>query len=113
MLIKQIIEFELRGSGPLKFEFNNTFTRTCTPISGYFHEKTKIYQKNLRVNYYLLLKYCKRQCTLISPTWAQSLRKFNPEGQDFKRVLDLKKGLNNLIFQWVFKFLKSSSFKWH
>ena len=38
---------------------------------------------------YLLLKYCKRQCTLISPTSAQSLTKFNPNMQDSKRVLDL------------------------
>ena len=38
---------------------------------------------------YLLLKYCTRQCTLISPIWAQSLTKFNPKMQDFKRFLDL------------------------
>ena len=33
MLIEQIIEFELRGQGPLD--------RTCTPTTGYFHVKTK------------------------------------------------------------------------
>ena len=81
MLIEQIIEFELRGP-------NDTFTRTCTPTTGYFYEKTKISKENLRVNYYLQLKYCKRQCTLISLTWAKSLTKFNPKMQDFKRVLD-------------------------
>ena len=42
MLIEQIIEFELRGLGPLKFRFNNTFTRLCTSTTGYFYEKTKI-----------------------------------------------------------------------
>ena len=85
MLIKQIIEFELRGRGPPKF--SKTFTRTCTPTTGYFYEKTKISKENLRVDYYLQLKYCKRQCTLISRTWALTLTKFNPKIQDFKRVL--------------------------
>ena len=33
MLIEQIIEFELRGPGPPG--------RTYTPITGYFHDKTK------------------------------------------------------------------------
>ena len=27
--------------------------RTCTPITGYFHDKTKISKENLRVDYYL------------------------------------------------------------
>ena len=36
-LIEQIIEFELRGQGPLG--------RTCTPTTGYFHDKTKIFKK--------------------------------------------------------------------
>ena len=49
MLIEQIIEFEWRGLGPLD--------RTCTLTTGYFHVKTKISQENLRVDYYLLLKY--------------------------------------------------------
>ena len=34
MLNEQIIEFKLRGLGPLN--------RTCTPTIGYFHVKTKI-----------------------------------------------------------------------
>ena len=49
MLIEQIIEFQLRGPGPPG--------RTCTPITGYLHDKTKILKENLRVGYYLLLKY--------------------------------------------------------
>ena len=34
MLIEQIIEFKLRGMGPLD--------RTCSPTTGYFYAKTKI-----------------------------------------------------------------------
>ena len=43
MLIEQIIEFALRGPGPL--------SRTCRPSSkpGYFHDKTKISKRNTRV----------------------------------------------------------------
>ena len=89
MLIKQILNFNWRDLGPLKFKFNNTFTRTCAPTTGSFDEKTKISKENLWVECYLLLKYCKRQCTLISPTLSQSLTKFNPKMQDFERVLDL------------------------
>ena len=89
MFIEQIIEFELRGPGALKFKFNNTFTRTCTPTTGCFYEKTKLSKENLPVHYYSVLKYWTRQCTLISPTWAQSQTKFNLKMQDFKRVLDL------------------------
>ena len=70
MLIEQI--FELRGPGPPG--------RLCTFITDCFHGKTIISNKNLRVDCYLLLEYCRRQCTL---------QKFNPKMQDFKRVLDL------------------------
>ena len=38
MLIEQIIEFKLRGLGPLN--------RTCTPTTGYFHVNTKISEKS-------------------------------------------------------------------
>ena len=41
MLMDQIINFELRGLGPL--------VRTCTPTTGYFHVKTKISKENLRI----------------------------------------------------------------
>ena len=72
----------LRGSGPTG--------RTCTPTFGYFHEKTKISRKNLQVDYCLLLKYCRRQWrTLLPPTWAKSLAKFNHKMQDFQCVLGL------------------------
>ena len=59
MLIEQITEFQLKGPGP--------FGRTCTPITGKLHDKIKISKKNFQVDYYLLLKYCRRQCALLSP----------------------------------------------
>ena len=65
MLIEQIIELQLRGPGPPG--------GTCTPTTSYFHDKTKISKENLRVDYYLLLKCSKRQCTLLPPTWTKSL----------------------------------------
>ena len=62
MLIEQIIELQLRGPGPPN--------QTCTPITGYFHDKTKISKENFRVDYYLpvLPKCSKRQCALLPPT---------------------------------------------
>ena len=82
MLIERIIELQLRGPGPPN--------QTCTPITGYFHDKTKVSEENLRVDYYLLLKCCQRQCTLLLPTWISHLQlKFNSKMQDVKRVLDL------------------------
>ena len=75
MLIEQIIEFELRVPGPPG--------RTYTPTSDYFYDKTKVSIENLPVNYYLLLKYCTRQCTLLFSLWAKSLTKFNTKMQDF------------------------------
>ena len=69
MLIEQIIE--LRRPGPSD--------RICTPITDCFHDKTIIFKENIRLDCYLLLKYCRRQCTF---------QKFNPKMQDFKRVLD-------------------------
>ena len=52
MLIEQIIELQLRGPGPPG--------PTCTSKTGQFYNKTKTSQQNLRVDYYLLLKCCKR-----------------------------------------------------
>ena len=81
MLIEQIVEFELRWSGPSD--------RTCTPTTCYYQDKTKISKENLPVDYYLLLKYCRRQCTLLPLPWAKSLAKINPKIQDFNRLLNL------------------------
>ena len=79
MLIEQI--FELRGPG--------SPSRISTPITGCFHYKAITSKENLRLDCYLLLKYSRRQSTLLPPTWAKSLTKFNLKMQDFKRVLDL------------------------
>ena len=38
-MIDLIIEHQLRGPGPPG--------RTCTPITGYFHDKTKVLNENL------------------------------------------------------------------
>ena len=73
MLIEQI--FELREPGPPG--------RLCTPITGCFHHETIISKENIRLNCYLLLKYCRRQCTLLPPTWAKS-QKFNPKMQKLR-----------------------------
>ena len=64
MLIEQIIEIELRGPGPPG--------STCNPVTGKLYDKTKISKENLRVDYYLLLKYCSRQSALLPPTWTKS-----------------------------------------
>ena len=62
MLIEQVIQFKIMGPGPPG--------RTCTPINAYFHDKTKISKENLTVDYYLLLKYCWRQCALLSSPYV-------------------------------------------
>ena len=49
MLVEQF--FELRGPGPPR--------HTCTPMTGCFHDKT-ISKENIRLDLYLLLKYCRR-----------------------------------------------------
>ena len=82
MLIEEISEFQLRGPRPPH--------RTCTPTTGCFCDKTKMSKENFRVDiYYLQLKYCWRQCTLLPSTWAKSPTKFNTKMQNFKRVFDL------------------------
>ena len=69
MLIEQINEFKLSGPGPSG--------RICT--TDYFDDKTKISNENLLVDYNLLLKYCTRQCILLSSTLAKLLTKVNPK----------------------------------
>ena len=80
MLIEQIIEFELRGPGPLAVH---------VLLQLVIFRTKKSLKENLRVDSYLLLKYWTKQSTLLSPTWAESLTNFNPKLQNFKRVLDL------------------------
>ena len=79
MLIEQI--FELREP--------DLSRRICSPTTGCFPDKTIISKENIRLDSYLLLKYCWRQCTLLRSTNAKSFTKFNPKMQDFKRVLNL------------------------
>ena len=63
MLIEQIIKFELRGLGPLV---------VYVLLQLVIFMTKKLSKENLREDYYLLLKYCMRQCTLFSPTGAKS-----------------------------------------
>ena len=72
MLLEQNIEFQLRRPG--------SPGRTCTPITDYLHDKTKVSMENLRVDYYLLLKYCTRQCALLpsTPTKLLTIDKLLP-----------------------------------
>ena len=79
MLIEQIFELRRRGAPG----------RICTPITGCFHDKTIMSKENFQVDCNLRLEYRRRQCTLLPPTWAKSLTKFNPKMQDFERVMDL------------------------
>ena len=82
MLIEQIVEPQWRGPGPPGL--------TCTSITGYFHDKTKISKEKLQVGFHLLLKCCTRQCTLLPPTWSKSRKiKLEHQMQDVKRVLNL------------------------
>ena len=60
MLIEQILELQLRGPWPPRAR--------VLLLTGYFHDKTKISKENLRVDYYLLLKFSQRQCTLFPST---------------------------------------------
>ena len=85
MLIEQTIELQLRGPGP------PGRTYTGTPITGYFHYKTKISNENVQVDYYLLLKCSKKQCTLYFPLSGPNhlQLKFNTRMKDVKRILDL------------------------
>ena len=96
MFIEQI--FELRGP-------NRSLGRICTSITGCFHEKTIISQENIRLNCYLLLKCCRRQCSLLPPIWAKSRTKLNPKMKDFKRDLGLncnqKEDWTTNIFNWL------------
>ena len=80
MLIEYIINFDLKR--PVHFH------RTCNSKSGYFDDKTKLSEANLRVNDYLLLKVSQEAIPCF-PTRAKLLIKFTPKIRGFKRVLDL------------------------
>ena len=69
-------------------------------------------QKSFRKIFEWIIIYSKNiargNASYYPPTWAKSLTKFITKMQNFKRVLDLqvKGGLNNLIFSIVFQMLK-------
>ena len=69
MLIEQI--FELGGPGPRG--------RICTSIAGSFHDKTIISEENLRVDYYLPLKYCRRQYNILPLPGPNHLQNLTPK----------------------------------
>ena len=82
MLIEQIVELQLRGPGPPDL--------TCTSITGYFYDKTKISKENLRLGFHLLLKCGTRQCILLPLLGSNHLQlNFTTKMQDVKRILDL------------------------
>ena len=91
MLIEQF--FELRGPGPPG--------RICTPITGCFYDKTIISLENILLDCYLLLKYCRKPCTLLSPYLGQIAYKISPQNARFYTCFGLKlqakEGLNNVI----------------
>ena len=108
MLIILIIEFELRGPGPPG--------RTWTATTVYFYDKTKISKKNLRVDYYLLLRYCTRQCTLLSLPMPNHLLNLTPNyniSSVFRTQIVIKRRIEQFNFSIGFKCSKSISFlKW-
>ena len=98
MLIGQITEFQLKRPGP--------FGRTCTFVTGKLHDKTKILKENLRVDYYLLLKYVLQEAIcLTSPYGPNHLQlKFYTIIQDSNRILGFNcdRGIEPLnFFDWL------------
>ena len=80
MLIEQIIEHQLREPGPPD--------RTCTPIAGYFHDKTKISIFEWIIIYFEnVAKDSAPYFPQLGPNHLQL--NFNSKMQDFKRVLVL------------------------
>ena len=80
MIIVQIIEFELRDPQG----------RTCTPKTGHFYGETKISRDKFSIELLFTRKILQDAVyTLHSLTWAKSPTKFNPEMQNFERVLGL------------------------
>ena len=91
MLIGQI--FELRGPGPPG--------SICTPITDCFPDKTLTSKVNIRLDCYLLLKHCRRQCSLLPLPGPYHLQNLTPKCKIlnvFGLELQAKRGLNNLIF---------------
>ena len=82
MLIEQIVEFQLRRPG--------LHGLTCTSISGYFYDKTKISKENLGVGFHLLLNVARDNAPyfpLSGPNHVQL--HLHTKMPNVKRVLDL------------------------
>ena len=84
MLIVQIVEFEVGKHGPLRPLVINAFLQLVI-----FMTKQKYPRQIFEWIIIYCEKYNRRQCTLLSPTWAKSFTTFNPKMHDFKRVLNL------------------------
>ena len=80
MLIEQIIEFELRGPGPLTVR---------VLYDWLFSWQNKNLKGKSSNGLLFTVKILLEAMYLTFPTWTKSLTKFNPKIQDFKRVLDL------------------------
>ena len=78
MLIEQIIKFDLRWLRLLGRKY---------VLLQLVIIMTK--QKFLSSGFLFTAKMLQKQHTLLFPTWAKSLTKFNLKMRDFKRVLDL------------------------
>ena len=63
--------FKLRGPKPPD--------HICTSIAGCFQDKTVISTENIRLDIYLLLKYCRRQCPLLSLPGPYHLQNLIPK----------------------------------
>ena len=61
--LNESLNFNWGGVGPLANMYSYHWL---------FSWQNKISKENLRVDYYLLLKCCQRQCTLLPPTWTKS-----------------------------------------
>ena len=79
MLIEQAIELQLRVPGPPD--------QTCTPITGYLHDKTKIFKENFRDDYYLLLNVARDDAPYFPLPRPNHLQlKSNSKMPDVKRI---------------------------
>ena len=63
MLIEQIVEYQLRGPGPLGL--------TCTSITGYFHNKAKISKEKSSSGFSFTAKMLHETMHLTSPHLEQ------------------------------------------
>ena len=81
--------------------------RICTLITGCFQDKTIISKKNLRLDCYLMPKYYRRQCTLLTLPGSSHLQNLTLKCKIWTRFglkLQAKGGLNSehpKFFDWL------------